>query len=870
MGMFSLSMRYMKRQKKRISFTIIGVILAVALVSGTGLLMTSFLNMRYTQSLNENGSWHYEIFGVDTKSQFDTLKSNVLIKSAGQAALDTYAQAGLQPGADGKTGDDGHYYINLHEYDRTALSMMPYKLSKGRMPGNSGEIALQQETASFFDQKVQLGDKITLPVGNYEDHVESGSKNAQERFRKTGTRTFTVVGFFNHSVDYMQKNISGAVTLNPTGPHKYRVYVQMKFSANYYQSVRKALKDSGVGLNNAAINENGIVEWMGESSATKIRDTVISTFAVLAAIVLGTMTLVIRNSFAMSVSEKISQIGTLRCLGASPRHISRLMLSEALIVWAIALPVGLLSGAGAIAIVIAVVKSLGIQDLEYLRFSTSAWPFFLSAVLSFAAVMLSAKLPSARAVKIPMVEAVRGNAVYKGDRIRKTHRGHFTGMLFGFPGLLAAKNIRRNPGRFRTTALSVIVSVVMFISIGGFAIGIDSSIDNALTFVGGDYEFSSSGTGNGGTVLNSLQARAQKLNGVSQTMRTQIYGLSMSVPQNRIPSGYAAIAKEYNRYTSAYKSHSEHFIEVLQVDRANYGTLKFLGNSLSYDALLKSGGALLCQRTMFLSQGGRIAFADFASYKPGETIGVTQNYADSSPKTDSDTDQLSRTIRVKIAGLLSQKPWYAYGSDGYLVVPKENIARFDPALANNQDRTDNYSDLLEIRFKPGMELQTDAALQKLSPASSYLRANDNYKNARSERNGMIISKIFVYGFMGVIILICCVNVFNTINANLLTRGREIAMARAVGMSQNQLLKMLLLECALYGITGTFWGSVVGVPLLFLLCRLFNAVIMASLAFPIGLVLISFAASVIIGILAGIAPILRMVRTPIIEKIRADE
>ena len=85
--------------------------------------------------------------------------------------------------------------------------------------------------------------------------------------------------------------------------------------------------------------------------------------------------------------------------------------------------------------------------------------------------------------------------------------------------------------------------------------------------------------------------------------------------------------------------------------------------------------------------------------------------------------------------------------------------------------------------------------------------------------------------MTVVILICSLNLFNTINTNLQLRKREIAMLRAVGMSNRQMWRMLLLECVLYGVVGTLFGTAVGLFLQKLLISAFSIGIAAEMVDP---------------------------------------
>ena len=71
-----------------------------------------------------------------------------------------------------------------------------------------------------------------------------------------------------------------------------------------------------------------------------VQSSLIITCALLISIILGMMMMVVRNTFAISVDEKLQQFGILRCLGASRKSIRSIVRCEAFITWGIAAPVG--------------------------------------------------------------------------------------------------------------------------------------------------------------------------------------------------------------------------------------------------------------------------------------------------------------------------------------------------------------------------------------------------------------------------------------------------------------------------------------------------------------------------------------------------
>ena len=74
-------------------------------------------------------------------------------------------------------------------------------------------------------------------------------------------------------------------------------------------------------------------------------------------------------------------------------------------------------------------------------------------------------------------------------------------------------------------------------------------------------------------------------------------------------------------------------------------------------------------------------------------------------------------------------------------------------------------------------------------------AREEYRDAE---NALIVVRVFAYGFITLMSLICVANVFNTTTTNVLLRRRDFAMLRSAGMTRGGLNRMICYECLLYG------------------------------------------------------------------------
>ena len=70
----SLTLRYLKQNKRRTLVTIIGIILATALICGIGNICTSFMDYQMRNEIQSNGSFYVTFNNID-KEKADTIVS---------------------------------------------------------------------------------------------------------------------------------------------------------------------------------------------------------------------------------------------------------------------------------------------------------------------------------------------------------------------------------------------------------------------------------------------------------------------------------------------------------------------------------------------------------------------------------------------------------------------------------------------------------------------------------------------------------------------------------------------------------------------------------------------------------------------------
>ena len=137
--------------------------------------------------------------------------------------------------------------------------------------------------------------------------------------------------------------------------------------------------------------------------------------------------------------------------------------------------------------------------------------------------------------------------------------------------------------------------------------------------------------------------------------------------------------------------------------------------------------------------------------------------------------------------------------------------------------------------------------------------------------GVRQSLILLFGAVGLVLLISCVNVANLLLARASARGREIAVRQALGAQRTRLIRQFLVETLLLFLM----GGIAGFAILFFSRKFLLQLVPESLphlndiSINWGVLLFSLAVSVVAGIVFGLAPAWLMSRFDVNSTLRQE-
>ena len=520
---------------------------------------------------------------------------------------------------------------------------------------------------------------------------------------------------------------------------------------------------------------------------------------------------VIRNSFNISITERVRQFGILASIGARPRQIRRMVYEEGLIIGLIAIPIGILLGCIATLGVVAVINMLvGFSAETDALFYIPPSAFGLISLVGLFIIFLSASSPAIVASRVSPIAALR-NVQDTKVKARKLKTSKLTEKLWGIGGVIAAKNLKRSRNKYRTTVISIVLSVAVFIGISSFMMY-------------------------GHKVLEIFKEDTGA-NTIITASKDEIY---YDIIDHFKPKEYALY------YNIGYRSAGEEDflgpnINIITRDEFARYAKKSGVNSADY-----SNAVILMDTMKGRDAHGNYHSGRITNFKVGDEFSfVAINYVNVGDKEvpcdpdslyrDVPAEQLSEEDRVelmecengttiihnyyedresdlqhlKITAISDQNPLgiYSYqnGPHGDIYISEDNeIAK---TLADFR-----HSNLLYIADKGlGQDIKKYAEdITSTQNVSIYVEDIEEFmKNAR---NSILMFEILIYGFIAIAAIIGITNIFNTITTNIALRAKEFAVLKSIGMTEGEFNRMIRLEGFMY----TTRALLIGLPIGFLM------------------------------------------------------
>ena len=869
-----ITYKYLKRQKSRTLLTILGIILSVALISAIGTIIISARGALIKESIRENGSYHVAFGNLD-QGAVEKLKHHVEVAEIGLSSFEGSAVVRPTTAKDReiKNWYIPNRYLQINSYQEASIGMLPYTLKEGRFPEASDEIVIEYWMHNYFDQDLTIGDKINLTIGDrmLEDKEDKNGEllSGYESFEKIGEKQYTLVGFTKAKYTWRGAFVTEALVGfdKPVQEDRtYNAYIKLLSIKDANNKIEQIGKDIGVDEDDITPNYR-LLRLSAESlNETFNKAIVFLVIFVVALIMISTMA-VIYNAFNISVLERISEFGLLRSVGATPAQIRGIVLREAVILSAVGIPIGLFSGVFAMKIIMWCVSLISTDTglLRHMEITISWTVLGIATILGFITVILSAIGPTRKAGKVSPLEAIRNTGDLKKESFKKATSNILVRKAMGIEGEIAYKNLRRNKKRFMITVFSMVISIALFITFSSFS---DFIIKTGVMAVEEmpDFEIYGGVTDQAKEVITTLKT-LEDINRVYEIKTTwgeilagedKIDPRLMELKSNQLREREGNLIKIPDVAIYTIGDNNLNVLQDLLID-----------GSIDMDSLNENNGVLVINKTNALNEKNN-ANVLIEGYK--FAVGDQLKYRDSGLEMANGEAYHSKlnVVGVLEKGILGQ----AYNPNGSInIITTETVWE---NLSKIGDNSPGRNTRLESRVNISVEMNGGADLEPIRtyldelgdeiPELSYFDAAEVLEDNRSFA---IIMNIFLYGFVGIITLISSINIINTISTNIILRTKEIAMIKAVGMSQAGIKRMVAYESLFYGIYAAVFGGTIGTGLTYILFKILVGISEFKWSMPWGSILIACVGATVIALLSGVYPLKRINEGTIVESIKAQ-
>lgn len=878
-----LTIRNLKLNKRRTIVTIIGIILATALLTAVATMAVSLKESVTLRSKKVDGDFHLLLYDMTDKE-----KESVINNRQVESYYETHEVGyGVLDGC----VNDSKPYVYIEALDSDTFEKAEINVTSGRLPEDDSEIVISSHIKTNGGVKYNLGDKITFDIG---DRTYNGKKLYQndtyredEQLEAKQTKTYKVVGICDR-LPYGEEPRTApgysVITLAnkaDTSLNKSDIYLRFN---------KKALKDRydltadilGVDktlfnkLNSGKLEDKEIQTLKSQLDKTHsyyINNSLIkyeafydssvafvyNMAAVVMVIIIITSAVCISNSFAISINQKTKQYGMLASIGATPRQIRKNVFFEAAFMGVIGIVAGIGGGLSASYILVVLSNKMLIDTFEMsIVYAPSLLGVLLSIVLAIVTIVLSALVPAIRASRMSPIMAINHSEDIKiKSKSLKTPK--LIGKVWGEGGVLAYKNMKRNKRKYRVITISIALSVSTFIALYGFMSLLTESVNRYandkidLRVYMSSYKSMSVDEANK-KVSNIVNRINNETNITDFTFARGFYASLKDEPK------YSSDYKEVNKYEAGLAENNGYYISIISLGNEEYGKyIKKLGISKE---TAQSGGILVDNTYQYINNGNDIKYFNiYDGYKAGDVLTYRIDTSNSSKSLDNSKSSDDTTLYdIRIVALSNERPFgydNAYTSYGYLIVSDDYMNRIDTkntdsTLLNiNCDDPDKAQDILVNEFDIGKNNIVNAAQER-----------------RNNENLILTIKIFLYGFIAIVSLIGITNIFNTVTTGMELRGKEFAMLQSIGMTKKEFDKMIRLESVFYGSKAFIIGVVSGTLLSYVI---YISAGESQLRYVFPLPAIVIAVVVVIILLLGIMKysIVQIRKQNIIETIRNE-
>ena len=785
-----LSINDIKLNKKRSLVTMIGMILSVVLITATISIYSSLISSITNFIIIKNGDFHVAFYDV-SKEETKDFESSQKVDSINSVYNIGYAKINSR--------NESKPYVLIKAFSEKSIDDLSIQLKEGRLPKNDKEILIPTHLESNAGLKFKVGDDITLNIGSRTlNQKELGlfdefNKNEELRIRKK--ITYKVVGIIEKPSLFIEDSTSPSYTFitkkNNSNHTKMDLYIRYtksgendlykttsnflgidyntlekifkgKYTEDEYNSLAKEMNKAKYTI---SINDKLV---MLETNPLKDDDikSITNVVLIIALMIILTSIFCIKNSFDISMCDKLKNFGILASVGATKKQIRKCAIYEAFILGVMATPMGIVLGIISSYFLIKIGNiyfSHNIMNGITLVCNFSIVSIIISVVISFVTIYLSSVKSAKKVSKISPIRVIRKNNNIDSKYIKDKN---MINKIFGISGSIAYKNIKRNKKKYRLIILSFVIVITTFIVL-------TSSFDLIFKSIK--------------TIYNTDDYNIHY--SINVTNNDLLYRKVLSTTQ----------LDNIDRF-SIVRSMGARIIEDNIKDN-NYVNITSIGNSEYKNYISELGLKYEDIKDKFIL----IDYNRSCGYDEKNNKNICENKREFSLNVGDNAEIISdnnKKLLLNLGYVTNKKPFSLKKAINSMVIVSDEL--YDNLI---QDKT-----YLSVYFSSSNPTKLQNDIHSILQNYNY-NLNNVDDQVKSMQNFYKLISIFLYIFIGVITLIDLTTIFNTITTNIEFRKQEFAVFRSIGMTSRDFNKMIKLESVLIGLKTMIYS----VPIAMIVC-----------------------------------------------------
>lgn len=729
-------------------------------------------------------------------------------------------------------------FVLISYLDNGAQKLAKQTFTKGHAPKKGNDAVLSRDALKTLGYpNAKIGDTIKIPIQIYE--ADGMGLQQEKTFRLTGfspdiknqndEKIFSMLV----SKDFMEEVI-------PKKQRSYRMMIRLnETAATSTDAIKEQIKEIG---KNFDVTEDNIVENSDYLFANYIDPAFYSGMAIIVGIILIAGALTIYSIYYVSLINKVQEFGKLAALGATKRQIRQIILRENLIVAGLSIPAGLLIGIAAVKFVffqlISSISSEQAMTKEMRQVLDNGevslilpWIIAMTIGVTLLTVILASLKPMRQASKIMPIEAMRYTGQMQGNK--KQRKGFIDLNLLR----LANANLSRNKKRTMVTIFSLGMIGILFVVISTVFSCMNPK-QAARDTIAEDY-------------CMSIASRE------GDKMRPE---LKWTVIQQNNPLN--------NKVINKIKAIDG--VEKVDAFQSITGEVPSVKDPGTDKPMSLSIGGISKDQMALINRDIEKGHATYEELNSGDKVIATGYILANYPEI-----KIGDTLTFKFfdGDRTFEKDMTIIGGGSFA----QSVTNFDNFLMSNEAikklSKNNLTYYVNIKAAKGKTKTVQSAIENIEEGNELFRLESYEEVLKQWEDTLQLTAGAGYAIMLVLAIVGIMNLINTTIDSILSRKKELGVMQAIGMSNQQMKKMLRTEGFVYAggiiLLAGGLGSILGY-LVYLYAESHSLMQIKVYQYPLIQVLLMIFLVVIVQLILTYATTTIVNKETVIKRIQASE